>query len=207
MSRAMKKNKPIKSHYKWDMDKARQFYLSGMEIVDILKLPEFNGLSRFYIKNVMIQQKWSHQRQTLRAQASGMIEKKLIDSLRDGSEDHLRFMIKQIAEERAEIVARKKAGNIRDQKERLDLLESLDKTARRTLGLDEQNVADKAAMSVNAMINLHISGPQKDTIEILSETITKKQTDTQNVEDERNMIESIGNDNSCAEDDYQVQDV
>jgi hypothetical protein len=71
----------------------------------------------------------------------------------------------------------------------LEVLSELDKTARRTLGLDDQNVGDKRAMSVNAMISLHMTGPQKaEEVEVIS---------TQYVEEEngQQVEESIVNDN------------
>jgi len=154
---------------KWDMDKVRALYIQGNEITDIVKLPEFIGLSKFYVKNVMIKGQWSKQRELIRVQSTGLIEKKIIEAMRDETEKHLRFMLQQVSEERGEIVARKKLGNIKDQKERLEVLSELDKTARRTLGLDDQNVGDKRAMSVNAMISLHMTGPQKaEEVEVIS---------------------------------------
>ncbi len=174
---------------KWDMDKVRALYIQGNEITDIVKLPEFIGLSKFYVKNVMIKGQWSKQRELIRVQSTGLIEKKIIEAMRDETEKHLRFMLQQVSEERGEIVARKKLGNIKDQKERLEVLSELDKTARRTLGLDDQNVGDKRAMSVNAMISLHMTGPQKaEEVEVIS---------TQYVEEEKGqqVEESIVNDN------------
>ena len=174
---------------KWDMDKVRALYIQGNEITDIVKLPEFIGLSKFYVKNVMIKGQWSKQRELIRVQSTGLIEKKIIEAMRDETETHLRFRLQQVSEERGEIVARKKLGNIKDQKERLEVLSELDKTARRTLGLDDQNVGDKRAMSVNAMISLHMTGPQKaEEVEVIS---------TQYVEEEngQQVEESIVNDN------------
>lgn len=165
----MKAKKQVDARKKWDMDKVRALYIQGIEIADIVKMPEFNGLSRFYVKNVMIKGKWSQQRQLIRTQSTGLIEKTIVDAMKEQTEDHLRFMLKQISEERAEIVARKKMGNIKDQRERLEVLAELDKTARRTLGLDEQNVADKRTMSVNAMISLHMTPPKaNEEVEIVT---------------------------------------
>lgn len=165
----MKAKKQVDARKKWDMDKVRALYIQGIEIADIVKMPEFNGLSRFYVKNVMIKGKWSHQRQMIRTQSTGLIEKTIIDAMKEQTEDHLRFMLKQVSEERAEIVARKKMGNIKDQRERLEVLSELDKTARRTLGLDEQNIADRKTMSVNAMISLHMTPPKaNEEVEIVT---------------------------------------
>jgi len=73
-------------------------------------------------------------------------------------------MLKQLEEERKVIDERKKLKGTKEQKERLELLTELDKTARRTLGLDQQEVQNQRAMSVNAMISLHITPPERDEI-------------------------------------------
>lgn len=161
---------------KWDIDYARTLYIQGSELSDIVKLPEFQGLSRYYLKNLMVRGRWKAQRDLTRSQAAGLIEKSLVESIKDHQEAHLKFMLAQIDQERSEIVARKKLGNVKDQKERLEILSELDKTARRTLGLDDQNVGDKQALSLNAMINLHVTGPQKaDALEIISGEYQKKE--------------------------------
>jgi len=165
----MKAKKQVDARKKWDMDKVRGLYIQGIEIADIVKMPEFNGLSRFYVKNVMIKGKWSHQRQMIRTQSTGLMEKTIIDAMKEQTEQHLRFMLKEVADERAEIVARKKLGNIKEQKERLEVLAELDKTSRRTLGLDEQNIADRKTMSVNALISLHMTPPKaNEEVEIVT---------------------------------------
>jgi hypothetical protein len=189
----MKAKKQVDARKKWDMDKVRALYIQGTEIADIVKMPEFNGLSRFYVKNVMIKGKWSQQRQLIRTQSTGLIEKTIVDAMKEQTEDHLRFMLKQISEERAEIVARKKMGNIKDQRERLEVLSELDKTARRTLGLDDQNIADKRAMSVNAMISLHVRPPSKaEEVEVISGQYVEGEKGEQNEVEEAIVYDNEG---------------
>ena len=184
------KQKTPNARKKWDMDKVRSLYIQGHEVADIVKMPEFTGLSRFYVKNVMIKGQWSKQRQLIRTQSTGLIERTIIDAMKEQTEEHLRFMLKQVADERAEIVARKKLGNIKEQKERLEVLAELDKTSRRTLGLDDQNVGDRKAMSVNAMISLHVTGPQRaEEVEVVATQYNKIEVEegiivTDNVKEE-----------------------
>lgn len=147
---------------KWNWEEIKAHYMAGMDVADITKLPQYKGLSPFYFRNVMVREKWAKQRDLIRTQAAAKIEKKLIHKMGEESEQHLWFMLKQIDEERKVIEERKKLKGTKEQKERLELLTELDKTARRTLGLDQQDVSNQRAMSVNAMISLHVTPPQKD---------------------------------------------
>jgi len=51
---------------KWDMDRIEQLFMGGAEMSDILKLPEFSKMSRFYLKNCMVKGKWIDKRKKLR---------------------------------------------------------------------------------------------------------------------------------------------
>lgn len=147
---------------KWNWEEIKSHYMAGLDVADITKLPQYKGLSPFYFRNVMVKEKWAKQRELIRTQASAKIEKKLIHKMGEESEAHLWFMLKQIEEERKVIDERKKLKGTKEQKERLELLTELDKTARRTLGLDQQDVSNQKAMSVNAMISLHVTPPSRD---------------------------------------------
>lgn len=147
---------------KWNWEEIKAHYMAGLDVADITKLPQYKGLSPFYFRNVMVREKWAKQRDLIRTQAVAKVEKKLIHKMGEESEQHLWFMLKQIGEERKVIEERKKLKGTKEQKERLELLTELDKTARRTLGLDQQDVSNQKAMSVNAMISLHVTPPQKD---------------------------------------------
>ena len=147
---------------KWNWEEIKAHYMAGLDVADITKLPQYKGLSPFYFRNVMVREKWAKQRELIRTQAAAKIEKKLIHKMGEESEQHLWFMLKQIEEERKVIEERKKLKGTKEQKERLELLTELDKTARRTLGLDQQEVGNQKAMSVNAMISLHVTPPSKD---------------------------------------------
>ena len=147
---------------KWNWEEIKAHYMAGMDVADITKLPQYKGLSPFYFRNVMVKERWAKQRDLIRTQAAAKIEKKLIHRMGEESEAHLWFMLKQIEEERKVIEGRRKLTGTKEQKERLELLTELDKTARRTLGLDQQEVQNQKAMSVNAMISLHVTPPAKD---------------------------------------------
>ena len=175
---------------KWNWEEIKSHYMAGLDVADITKLPQYKGLSPFYFRNVMVREKWAKQRDLIRTQASAKIEKKLIHKMGEESEAHLWFMLKQLEEERKVIEERKKLKGTKEQKERLELLTELDKTARRTLGLDQQEVQNQKAMSVNAMISLHVTPPIKDEM-----SFVEGKHNIQILEGETRPVNSIVNEN------------
>ena len=149
---------------KWDWAAIKNLYMSGAEISEIVLMPEYKGLSIAYVKNIMCKEGWAKQKQLVVTQASGMAEKNIVTTMKEQTEEHYKFMLGQITEERKQIEDRRKLSGTKDQRERLDLLESLEKIARRTLGLDQQEIGNKQAMSINAMISLHVTPPEKSSI-------------------------------------------
>ena len=157
---------------KWDWAAIKNLYMSGAEISEIVLMPEYKGLSRAYVKNIMCKEGWAKQKQLVVTQASGMAEKNIVTTMKEQTEEHYKFMLRQITEERQQIEERRKLTGTKDQRERLDLLESLEKIARRTLGLDQQEIGNKQAMSINAMISLHVTPPEKSVIGNDSQYVT-----------------------------------
>jgi hypothetical protein len=143
------------------MDRIEQLFMGGAEMSDILKLPEFSKMSRFYLKNCMVKGKWIDKRKKLRESVANIVAPKMEDLMAAETSAHYQFMLKQIAEERAQVESRYKTGNIKDQSARLDVLAQYEKMATRALGLDENNMHDRKGLSVNAMISLHVEGPRK----------------------------------------------
>jgi len=157
------------SRKKWDMEKIETLFMGGAEMSDILKLPEFSLMSKFYLKNCMVKGKWIDKRKRLREEVANVVAPKLEDAMASETIAHYAFMLREIAAERVQIETRHKSGNIKDQAQRLDVLAEYEKIATRALGLDENNMHDRKGLSVNAMISLHVSGPTKaDKVEIVS---------------------------------------
>jgi len=187
---------------KWNWEEIKSHYMAGLDVADITKLPQYKGLSPFYFRNVMVREKWAKQRDLIRTQASAKIEKKLIHKMGEESEQHLWFMLKQLEEERKVIDERKKLKGTKEQKERLELLTELDKTARRTLGLDQQEVQNQRAMSVNAMISLHVTPPMRDEMG----NVTEKHN-IQIFEGEIAPVNSIVNENEEEQDEDELVEI
>jgi hypothetical protein len=170
-----------KGRKKWDMEKIETLFMGGAEMSDILKLPEFSQMSRFYLKNCMVKWKWIEKRKRLREQVANVVAPKLEDLMAVETANHYTFMLREIAAERKQIEERHKTGNIKEQAARLDVLAEYEKIATRALGLDENNMHDRKGLSVNAMINLHVTGPTKaDKIEIVSAEYVQSAEDVEN---------------------------
>jgi hypothetical protein len=180
-----------KGRKKWDMEKIETLFMGGAEMSDILKLPEFAQMSRFYLKNCMVKNKWIEKRKRLREQVANVVAPKLEDLMVVETANHYTFMLREIAAERKEIEARHKTGNIKEQSQRLDVLAEYEKLATRALGLDENNMHDKKGLSVNAMINLHVTGPTKaDKIEIVSAEYVQAAEESENESELATIVES-----------------
>ena len=150
-----------KGRKKWDMEKIETLFMGGAEMSDILKLPEFAQMSKFYLKNCMVKGRWIEKRKRLREQVANVVAPKLEDLMVAETANHYTFMLREIAAERKQIEERHKTGNIKEQAQRLDILAEYEKIATRALGLDENNMHDRKGLSVNAMISLHVEGPRK----------------------------------------------
>jgi hypothetical protein len=146
---------------KWDKAKIEALYMAGAELGDILKTPEFEKMSKNYLKNLMVAGKWIAKRAKLREEVANTLAPRMEDVMQKETENHYNFMLQQIAEERKQIEIRTKSGNIKDQSARLDVLAQYEKMATRALGLDENNLHDRKGLNINAMISLHVEGPKK----------------------------------------------
>jgi hypothetical protein len=151
----------MRGNRKWDTAKIEALYMAGAELGDILKTPEFEKMSKNYLKNLMVQGKWIAKRIKLREEVANTLAPKMEDVMRRETENHYNFMLQQISEERKQIEIRNKSGNIKDQSARLDVLAQYEKMATRALGLDENNLHDRKGLNINAMISLHVEGPKK----------------------------------------------
>ena len=164
-----------KGRKKWDMEKIETLFMGGAEMSDILKLPEFSQMSRFYLKNCMVKWKWIEKRKRLREQVANVVAPKLEDLMAVETANHYTFMLREIAAERKQIEERHKSGNIKVQAARLDILAEY----------------DRKGLSVNAMINLHVTGPQKaDKIEIVSGEYVRASEDLENESELATIVES-----------------
>ncbi len=68
---------------KWDMDRIEQLFMGGAEMSDILRLPEFSKMSRFYLKNCMVKGKWIDKRKKLRESVANIVTVRWLTEVHD----------------------------------------------------------------------------------------------------------------------------
>ena len=72
---------------KWDTAKIEALYMAGAELGDILKTPEFEKMSKNYLKNLMVQGKWIAKRIKLREEVANTLAPKMEDVMRTETEN------------------------------------------------------------------------------------------------------------------------
>jgi hypothetical protein len=149
---------PVKHNF----DLIRQLYMSGYEPPEILKMPQFNQLSPFYLNKKIYAERWHETRKMLREQAKALGDIELVDIFKAQGDKHYRFMVQQLEKHREIIKKRELSDTLKGQRENLSLLNDYDSLARRVLGLsNDDSPADRGAMAVRAMISLHVNGPSR----------------------------------------------
>lgn len=170
-----KKISPLRKH---DWDLIKTLYMAGMEPSDILKLPEGKDISEGFLRTKIYGEGWSKERKELNRRTKSLVSANLQDRMEMAIESHYKFLIEEIEKERELIKARVKTGTVKEQTERLALLEKYEGIARRTLGLDEMAPQDRKKASFNAMIVLHTSIQPNTTQETISvETMDNRTID------------------------------
>jgi hypothetical protein len=92
--------------------------------------------------------------------AAGM-DKKLVDARSAGVEEHHRFVFEQMSQMRSAIAEKAVKGNVKELREYLDMLQKYLDAADTSYGLKADQVKDESAVSLNAMVALHIVPPSR----------------------------------------------
>lgn len=153
----------------WDLIEA--LYMAGMSLNELKKIPECKDLSEAYLQKRAYMMKWPEKRKNLQQQFVANASQTVGDRMKDAVNDHYRFMLKEINDERAIYARRIKSTSMADQKERIDLLIKLEAVVRKTLGLDDLTPADARKNSFNQMIVIHNSGAPLQGDQVRSATL------------------------------------
>lgn len=145
-----KKNIP-KTKYPWDDIKA--CYMAGMTHEEILK--QFEGLSKSFLSKEISVRGWMKEKMGLQAVAKMTIGAKTQETVTNKIEEYLDFIQGQLSQEQIIAKTRKKTDNIKDQKERLDILERIKNLATDTYGLQDRKPGDANADGFNFLIAIH----------------------------------------------------
>jgi len=122
---------------KWNWDLIEALYFAGMGVAEIIKQPEFAGMSQSYCQKQVSHYGWARKRAAAR---EFMVRRKLprdvASRLDDVRERHVSTMLDVLDRERAVIAS--KPISVLNQRERLEILQKYDDIARKTLELDKE---------------------------------------------------------------------
>lgn len=146
---------------KWDWPLIERLILSGKTNKEILEMPEFQGMSYAYLKNKSA--KFGLQRKANEVQiiSQGQFERSIADRRTKGIEDHHLFTFEQLEKMRKAILEHKVSGKVQDLRSMMTLFQQYIDAAEKSYGLNGKDM-DERAISLNAMISLHVAPPQKD---------------------------------------------
>jgi len=146
---------------RYDTGKLMAMYIRGVSLSEILQLPEYASMSKAYAQKVLCENDCRRRRDSAREFSTGMAGKEL---LTDGVDDqkkqikrHFSFMFKAIEKERRIYEERSLTKSIKDQKERLEILERIDERTRKTLGLDDMKATSQDQNSFSLLFSFHSS--------------------------------------------------
>lgn len=154
--------KKVTKPYKYDWDKIEKLILGGATNKEILAMPEFENMPYAYLKNKSARLKLQRKREEVAQLAQGQLDRSLADIRTLGIEEHHLFTFEQLEKMRAAIKEHRVTGKIQDLRSMMTLFQQYIDAAEKSYGLQGKSVDDRA-ISLNAMVALHIQPPQKDS--------------------------------------------
>lgn len=146
---------------KWDWAKIEKLILAGHTNREILEMPEFQGMSYAYLKNKSARFGLHQKAQDVAIIAAGQVERSLADRRSKGIEDHHIFTFEQLEKMRRAIKEHKVTGKVQDLRSMMTLFQQYIDAAEKSYGLNGKDM-DERAISLNAMVSLHVVPPQRD---------------------------------------------
>lgn len=151
----------------WDWEVIKALYMGGMELKQIVQVPRFKELSLSYLGKRASEQKWRASREEARAEGTGQIARSLISKMAQAEEIHQAWLLDTLEEERKcfdkETIKQLSGG--KNQLERLKIIDSLDVSARRQLGLDDRKPVSTQQKNLGILISMQ-SGGHKSSMKI-----------------------------------------
>ena len=175
---------------KWDWVKIENLILSGKTNREILEMPEFQGMSYEYLKNRAAKFGLHRKKEEIKLIASGGVNRNIAEQRTEGIEKHHVFTFQQLDKMRKAILEHKVKGSVKDLREMMGLFQSYIDAAEQSYGLKGQDM-DQRAISLNAMVSLHIKPPERDIGPVITGNMVVEQ-----VRDTTERVESIA---ECAE--------
>ena len=157
----MEVRNPKSTVAKWDWKSIEALVLSGKSPKEICAMPEFQGLNTRYLQNISAKNGWVKKRREIEAASLAGMDKKIVERKSEGVEAHHKFVFGQLERLRSAISEKQVKGSVKELREYLDMLQKYLDAAETSYGLKADQVKDESAVSLNAMVALHILPPSK----------------------------------------------
>jgi hypothetical protein len=160
---------------KWDWPLIEKLILSGKTNKEILEMPEFEGMSYAYLKNKSAKFGLHQKAEDVAIISRGNVDRSIAERRTSGIEDHHVFTFEQLEKMRKAILEHKVTGKVQDLRSMMTLFQQYIDAAEKSYGLNGKDM-DERAISLNAMVSLHVVPPQRDeprnvTIEVAHEEV------------------------------------
>jgi hypothetical protein len=146
---------------KWDWPLIEKLILSGKTNKEILEMPEFQGMSYAYLKNKSAKFGLHQKAEEVQIIAKGNVDRSIAERRTTGIEEHHIFTFEQLEKMRKAILEHKVTGKVQDLRSMMSLFQQYIDAAEKSYGLNGKDM-DERAISLNAMVSLHVMPPQKD---------------------------------------------
>ena len=146
---------------KWDWPKIERLILAGKTNKEILEMPEFQGMSYAYLKNKSAKFGLHQKAEEVQIIAKGNVDRSIAERRTTGIEEHHVFTFEQLEKMRKAILEHKVTGKVQDLRSMMTLFQQYIDAAEKSYGLNGKDM-DERAISLNAMVSLHVMPPPKD---------------------------------------------
>ena len=146
---------------KWDWPLIERLILSGKTNKEILEMPEFEGMSYAYLKNKSAKFGLHQKAEDVAIISRGNVDRSIAERRTSGIEDHHVFTFEQLEKMRKAILEHKVTGKVQDLRSMMTLFQQYIDAAEKSYGLNGKDMDDRA-ISLNAMVSLHVLPPPKD---------------------------------------------
>lgn len=146
---------------KWDWPLIEKLILSGKTNKEILEMPEFEGMSYAYLKNKSAKFGLHQKAEEVQIIAKGNVDRSIAERRTSGIEEHHVFTFEQLEKMRKAILEHKVTGKVQDLRSMMTLFQQYIDAAEKSYGLNGKDM-DERAISLNAMVSLHVVPPQRD---------------------------------------------
>lgn len=145
--------------------------MAGKTVREVHNMEEFGGrgMSLAYLKNQVAKRKLLDKRDEVIAKAKAATDKTIVERRTAGVEEHHLFAFDTLEKLRRAIAEHQVKGSVKELREMIDLFQKYLEAAETSYGLKGADVASTQAVSLNAMVALHIAPPSKaEEIEVES---------------------------------------